>query len=379
MANVFEQVDMIAAEALLHMEDSLVIAGLCAKDVSSDFSVTPNGYSVGESIRFKTRPSYVAKEFTGSLDKQEVKEVSRTMTIEKHLDVSVELTAKELALDFESFTDQVIIPAAYALAEKVDVYVGTKILDARGLYADSSVLGTAASMASARSAANYQQLNPMGRFGLVDSTLEARMLGAEYFNRSNYRGAQGELTLTYGSMGKMMNFDWFASMNFPESTLNASNETTATDNSGSANQIGDTTLKVDALTNPITAGNFLSIAGCRRRFIVKTDAASSATTIELVDPIDEVIADNAAVTVVNDNETVTMHGALFDDRSLGVAFPMLDKPEDKVASTISDNGVSIRVVKGYNMETKKTLMSLDVLCAAAALDPRRITLIGDAA
>jgi len=379
MANVFENVDMIAAEALVHMEDSLVIAGLCAKDVSSDFSVTPNGYAVGESIRFKTRPSYVAKEFTGSLDKQEVKEVSRTMTIDKHLDVSVELTAKELALDFESFSEQVIIPAAYALAEKIDIYVGTKVLDARGLYADSSVLSTAASMASARSSANYQQLNPIGRFGLVDSTLEARMLGAEYFNRSNYRGAQGEKTLTFGTMGTMMNFNWFASMNFPESTLSASSETTATDNAAGANQIGDTTLKVDALTNEITAGNFLAVAGCRRRLVVKTTAAAAATSISLVDPIDEYIEDGVAVTVVQDNNTVTMHGALFDDRSLGVAFPMLDKPEDKIASTISDNGVSIRVVKGYNMDTKKTLMSLDVLCAAAAIDPRRITLIGDAA
>lgn len=379
MSHLFEQVDMLAAEALVHLEDSLVISGLCAKDVTSDFSIKPNGYSVGDVIRFKTRPSYQAKEFTTTVDKQSIREVHRSMTVEKHLDVTVELTAKELAMDFESFADQVIQPAAYALAEKVDVYVGTKILQGRGLFAEASVLSTAASMASARGAANYQQLNPAGRFGLVDSVCEARLLGAEYFNRSNYRGNDSELSLKYGIMGKMMNFDWFASQNFPASTITASTGTATTDNTGDANLIGDSTLKVDALAAEITAGNYLTIAGCRRKYIVATTASAAATSIALVDPIDEYIADGAAITITNDGATVTVRGALFDSNSLGVAFPVLDTPDDKVASTIADNGVSIRIVKGYDMSTKTTMMSLDLLCAANAIDPRRITLIGDAA
>ncbi len=74
---------------------------------------------------------------------------------------------------------------------------------------------------------------------------------------------------------------------------------------------------------------------------------------------------------------MTYHGAIFDDRSLAVAFPMLDLPEDKVAATAYSNGVSIRMVKGYDMQTKKTTMSLDLLIGAFMLDPRRTTLLAD--
>ena len=66
-----------------------------------------------------------------------------------------------------------------------------------------------------------------------------------------------------------------------------------------------------------------------------------------------------------------------DDRSLAVAFPILDLPEDKVAASASSKGVSIRIVKGYDMSSKKTTMSLDLLVGAFALDPRRITLAAD--
>jgi len=379
MSNVFEQPSVIAAEALIHLEDSLVITAKTAKDVTSEFNKNQNGYSVGQSVNFKTRPAYVAKEFTGNIDKQDIRETSRPMIIEKHFDVSVDLTAVELAMDLDNFSDQVIQPASYALAEKVDGYVGTKILQGQGLYASSTVLDTAADMALARSAANYQQLNPMGRFGLVNSTLEARLLGAEYFNRSNYRGSDAEATLRDAEMGKVMNFNWAASMNVPEATQAQSAEVTTTDNSGGANLVGAKTVKVAATTVAIADGSFMKVAGCRRYLRVNGAVSTGATTIPVVDPVTEPIEDGAAVTFPNAGTTVTIMGALFDSDSIGVAMPVLDKPEDKASAVIANNGVSIRIVKGYNMDTKKTTLSLDLLVAAMAIDPRRITLIGDAA
>jgi hypothetical protein len=379
MPNVFETPDVIAAEALMHLEDSLIIAARAAKDVTSEFSIRPNGYAVGQSINFKTRPSYIAKEFNGTIDTQDIRESSRPMSIEKHFDVSVSLSAVELAMDLDNFSDQVIKPAAYALAEKVDKYVGTKILDAQGLYGSSSVLSTAADMALARSAANYQQLNPTGRFGIVNDLLEARMLGTEYFNRSNYRGADGEETLRTGNMGVVMNFDWYSSLNFPESVVAQPDATAATDNSNGANVVGNKTLKVTAVSATIPAGSFVKVAGCRRYLRVANNVASGATVINLVDPITEYIEDGAAITCPNGGQSVTIMGALFDSDSLGVAMPVLDRPEDKVSAVLADNGVSIRIVKGYDMTTKSTTLSLDLLCASIALDPRRITLVGDAA
>ena len=66
-----------------------------------------------------------------------------------------------------------------------------------------------------------------------------------------------------------------------------------------------------------------------------------------------------------------------DDRSLAVAFPKLDEPGDKITATADSNGVSVRIVKGYDMQTKKDTLSLDLLVGAFALDPRRITLAAE--
>ena len=60
-----------------------------------------------------------------------------------------------------------------------------------------------------------------------------------------------------------------------------------------------------------------------------------------------------------------------------MAMPMLDTPPDKPSFAASNNGVSIRVVQGYNMTTKVETLSMDLLVGAVAYDPRRITLIAD--
>ena len=379
MANVFEQVDMLGAEALMHLEDSLVIANVCSKDLTSDFTSRPNGYAVGDTVNFKTRPAYEAKEFTGTIDTQDVRESKRPMIIEKHLDVSIELTAKELALDFDGFSEQVIQPAAYALAEKVDRYVGTKILSGCGMSVDTTILDTAASMANARKDANYQQLQPGGRFALVNDILEARLLGADYFNTSSVRGGDAEVTFREASMGRAMGFDWLSSLNMPEQSHASSNGTSTTNSDGTTNLVGMKVLTFAALTGTINAGDRISIAGVRRPLIAAGTAASSATSVTLVDPISEIIPDAAAVTIIGAGKTQSIMGAMFDTAALGTAFPILDLPEDKVAATVGNNGVSIRLVKDYNINTKKTTMSLDVLVGSFALDPRRITLLADQA
>jgi hypothetical protein len=254
MANAWEQVDSIAAEALMHLEDSLVITQLTATDKTADFLTTPNGYKVGDAVRIKTRPEYAVKEFDvdGSIVRQDIRESTRNMTIEKHLDVSVAVTAKEKVLDLDSFSAQVIQPAAYALAERADLYVGTKILDAAGLYASDALFTAQGDMAQARKAATLQQLDP-NRMCLVDIDLEATLLSADYFSTWAQRGPSGEESFNMGSMGHAMGMDFYSSLQFPSDAHTPGDGTTATNGDptvagATANIIGATTLTVDATT-----------------------------------------------------------------------------------------------------------------------------------
>ena len=383
MVNAWENVTLIAAEFLRHLETALVITSLAGKDITSEFNLQPNGYKVGDSIRVKTNPEYVTTEFSSTITKQAIRSSHRTITIEKHLDISVSVGAKEKRLNMQDFTNEVIIPAAYQMAEDADKYVGTKILNARGLYDSADLFASAADMASARSAANLQRLQPGGRFCLVNDTIESKLLGASYFNTFNTRGPDGQSVFRTGSMGPAMGMTFFASLNFPTWSHAVGDGVSQTDNGSGGNtnnQIGATVLTIDALTlaEAIPAGAFIKVAGCKRYFRCKTlsNAGANTTAVPLVDPIDEYVADNAAVTLVGSGTLAAM-GAIFDSASLGVAMPMLDPPSDKPSSVVSNNGYSLRVVQGYDMDTKTEIMSIDMLIGAEAYDGRRITLLTD--
>ena len=379
MANAWQEIDMIAAEALMHLEDGLVIARSVARDKTSDFMSRPNGYAVGDTVRIKTRPEYTVNEFTdgGSITVQDIRESTRSMQIEKHYDVSVQVSAKEKVLDVESFSEQVIMPAAYKLAEYCDVYCGSEILNARGEYSSNALFGTQADMAAARKAATLQQLDPSSRMCLVDLDLEATLLGTSYFATWAQRGDSGQTVFDNANMGSAMGMQFLSSINFPSYTHTRSSGTTTTDNTVATNNlIGGNTLTVDAITGGFLAGDRIQVAGVRRPMVVASGGAALATTIVLVDPIDEIIPDGAAVTVISAGNSITAaHGAIFDSQSLGIAMPMLDPPSDKPSSVLSNNGYSIRIVQGYDMATKKDTLSLDLLIGAEAYDPRRITLL----
>lgn len=382
MANIWEHPSIIAAEALQHLEDALIIAPLCARDKTSEFTNKSNGWKVGDTVSFRTHGEYDVTDFSTTISPQDITTSSRPMTIEKHYDISVQVTAREAALDLDSFSEQVIRPATYKLAETVDTYLGTKILQAQGLYVSNDLFASAADIAQARKAAILQQL-AMNRYCLLDLDTEATLLGQTWFNQSQTRGKDGEMSLRTGQMGITMGMDFYSSIAFPTNSVafDCGSATAVTNNTaGTKNLIGDTAITFDAgSAAPFNAGDRLAIAGVRRPVIVKTTVAdaSGATSVDIVDPITEVIPDNAAITVIGSGQDIIYHGAIFDDRTLAVAFPMLDLPEDKVAATASNNGVSIRIVKGYDISTKKTTMSLDLLVGSFMLDPRRVTLLAE--
>ena len=385
--NAWESVDWIASEALMHLEDALIITRLTAKDLTAEFNHTANGYAKGDSVSIKTNPEYEARDFDADNSEtkpQGIRSSKRQLTIEKLFDVSVEMTAKEKRLNFEDYSSQVIMPAAYALAEKLDTYTGTKILQAAGLYASDGLFASAADMALARKAANIQQLNPAGRFCLVNSDLEAMLLGATYFSTYNNRGDEGAAVFREGDMGRAMKMDFFSSLQFPENQHTAGTiGTLLSNNSGATNGtknnlIGSTTLPVDGGASvDIKAGDRIQVKGMRRPLIVASAFASASGDIPLVDPITEVVPDNAAITVIGAGQALETKGAIFDNNSIAVAMPMLDTPSDKPSFVAGNNGYSLRVVSGYDMKYKKEMMSLDCLIGAAAQDTRRITLLDE--
>ena len=390
--NEFINIDLVSAEALAHLQDNLVMRNLCAMDKTADYNQKANGYKVGDMISFKTNPVYEVKTFderasdntwtrddTKVIVPQDIRSATRAMYIEKHFDVSVTLSAREKAMHFDQFIEEIVVPASKALANQCDAYIGTKLLQAQGLYASSAVIATKADLAQARKASEYQQLTDP-KFIIMNTDLEATLLGSDWFNGYDNRGT--DEAFRRGFMSETLGFNFYSSQNFPVSTHTNASGTAVTVASPTTtqNKIGTSTLYVTSATTAMNAGDRIIVAGCRRPMIVKTAVSATDTTIALVDPITELIPASAAITTVGGNaKALTFSGCILDAQSLGVAMPKLDTAEGMINSVVSDNGISIRVVQGYNQEKKISTMSFDLLIGAFALDPRRMTLLANAA
>ena len=96
--NQFLTTKTIAREALPILESNLVFPALIYKDFSEDFS------KQGDTIQVRKPPVYNAAEFDGEIEIQDINEGEVLVKLDKIADVSVELSAKEMALNAEDFT-----------------------------------------------------------------------------------------------------------------------------------------------------------------------------------------------------------------------------------------------------------------------------------
>ena len=85
MANIWEHPSIIAAEALSHLEDALVIAPLCAKDKTSDFTNKANGWKVGDTISYRTHGEYTVDEFSTTISAQAIASSTRAWKLKNTL------------------------------------------------------------------------------------------------------------------------------------------------------------------------------------------------------------------------------------------------------------------------------------------------------
>jgi len=381
--NNFNTPSILVAEVLRHMQDNLIIGSTMYRDMTTDFTSRSNGHKVGDSISIITAPDYVTKDFTGTIVTQDIRNSTRAITIEKHYDISVSLTSREMALEFDDLSRQVLAPIGTRIAESIDAYLGTKILQGHGLYNHAAATGTnptglfynAADMALARAQATNYQISLMDRVCLVDDVLEATLLGADYFNQVQIRGANAPNTLEGANLGRMMGMNFWSSVNYPTTSRTANSGTTTTNNTGTTNLIGATTLTVDSVTTGYTAGDHIMVAGLKRPMIVASDVVATATAIPLVDPITELVPDGVAVTVIAAGETTVYHGAIYTPGAFAYAMPPLDLPDGNSGAVITSDGFSMRLVTDYNVTTKTHVLSIDCLVGAFCADPRKVMLI----
>ena len=371
---------VVAAEALDQLDYELVAGSLMYRDKTDDFS-TVRGMKVGEFITVRTVTDFRTDEFTGvgPIDPQEVQQSGRQLKIEKHFDVSVEITARERALNLDGIRKEIVNPAMTSMAQKIDTYLLTKAQQSQGLFTSGTLLTNAAAIAQANKKATRQQISKAGRIALLDDELEAVLLGTDTFSKFDTRGEAGATALANASMGHLMGNDWYSSVNFNTTTSTPGTGTGVLDNTLPADNLqGLSVLTTLATTGTFEIGDKIYIAGAKRAFTVAAQVLATATAIPIVEQINENLSalDGNAITVESAGVATTIQGIMFNQGAYGYAAPPLDQAAGDLSGVASAAGLSVRMTEAYDIQSKKTFWSFDMLLGADAVDARKTMMLG---
>lgn len=406
MANsVKKQASMVAKEAIMILENELVMAKKVHRAHESEFSQTPNGYKKGNTITIRKPADFTVRDGAVA-SSQDVVEGSTSLVVDKRKGIDFKFSSQELTQDMNSLSERVIRPAMIQLANQVD-------MDLQALYSSiPNWVGTPGQ--TINSYADFikgpERLNEFGvpmedRCGTISPADHAGLLGSQ---TSLYDATIIKPAYRKAETGMIGGVDLYMTQNVPTHTVGVATGTPLV-NGGSQNvtwdaskDSGTQTLNTDGWTNSTTgilkAGDVFTIAGVYavnpvtkvalpflRQFTVMADANSGASTgpaaLTISPPIitsgaqqtcSAAPADNAAITVLGTGGTSYRQNMAFHRNAFALAMVPLEIPPSKqpVASRQSYKGLSVRVIPYYDGTNDVENWRLDILYGVKAIDPR---------
>jgi len=210
MPNNFLTPNTIAKEALMVLRNNAVMANLVHRDYSDDFVG-----AVGDTITIRKPATFEADEFSGTIKVQDATEGSVDVKLDKLLDVSFAVTSRQLTLDIADFSEQLLVPAMQAFANKIDKYLLALEAELTGRVPHASGVIAPADMLAARKILNENAAPLANRRFVVGSTAEAELLSHELFTAASQVGDQGT-ALREASLGRKYGMDIYLDQNISQ-------------------------------------------------------------------------------------------------------------------------------------------------------------------
>ena len=384
MANSILTPTAVTREALRVLHQKLNFVGNVNRQYDDSFA--KSGAKIGDSLKIRLPNQYTVR--TGAvLDVQDTSETSTTLQIATQKGVDLNFSSNELTLSMDDFSKRVLEPAMAVLAAAIESDALAMRNDVYNMVDNTSAAITFAKAAEARKKLQ-DCLAPEDnkRHALLNTLDNARFVDTlkGLFNPS------GNISSQYrdGSMGRALGFDFYENTHLSAQSVGAraSYQTNAvTAQTGSS-------LIVDTGTGAISKGEVFTIAGVNRvhpetkvdtgvlqQFVVTADYAGGSGTISISPAI---VASGATQNVTNgaaNDKVLTFIGtastnygqSLFfheDAFTFATADLVMPKGVDFAAREVYD-GISMRVVRQYDINNDKFPCRLDVLYGYKTLRP----------
>jgi hypothetical protein len=399
---------VIAKAALAILDNELDVLGTFYRAPESEFSKSVNGYQVGDTISIR-RPADFTVRNTITASAQDVIEGKVNLSIDQVRGVDFDFTSQDLTLNIKDLGERVIKPAVINIVNEVARDCMTQMY--QGAYnwvgTPAQLVNSFADFAKAPERLDemavptdmrYAALNPQDFWAMTGSQTSLYITNAA---NSAYRD---------GSLGKIGGIDTLMTQVMPTHTVGVATGTPAI-NGGSQNVTYDTAKNTwsqslvtknwtNSTTGIVKAGDVFTIANVfavnpktratlpfLQQFVVQADANSGATTgpatLTISPPIitsgphqtvNAAPADNALLTVLGTGGTGYRQNLAYHKNAFALAMvPMVAPPGAIDVGRESKNGISIRVIPGYDHTNDKTTWRMDVLYGRKLVDPRLIT------
>lgn len=361
MANTFLTPEVVAKEALMVLQSNLVMADLVHRDYSDEF------VAVGDTVSVRKPAKFVARNFTGHTDPQDITEGSVPVKLDRFRDVTVAVTSKQMTLDIADFSAQVITPAMQAIAQAVDEDLLAAGIEGAGYIKSGDP--NAQDLADIADLAKKLDLNKVpaqNRHLVLHPTHKYRYALTD--NLSNVSYAGDNATLRDALLGRVYTLDTYMDQNAPDSNAAAPGSAVSFKISGTKGTRKVALSAVTAAAATVKAGDGFILGGYLYRFAEDKTASGGAVAEVAIDQPLMQDAQAVAAVVVNAPHSLAFHrnGIALVTRQL--ALPM---GAGKAAYASAD-GLAVRVVYDYDSDTKTDKISFDIIYGIKALDQELI-------
>lgn len=361
-----------------------------------DDAYAKTGAKIGDTLRIRMPNEYVVRSGM-AMAAQGTTEQKVDLVVNNVKGVDLNFTSEELALSLDDFADRIIDPAMSVLAANIeaDVY--------QGLYkqvynlVDGDTVAFGLTHASSAREVLTQNLAPLAkRSGILKPAHTTKFLA----DTKGLFQASDNIAEQYreGKIGRTAGADWWENTIFTDHTTGTAVKGDTLYNINGANQTG-ATLVVDTGTTTFKKGDIITLAGVNavhpetkadlgyaKQFVVTADTSTSTTSIAISPSIvtsgarQNVTASpttTGAVTKVGAGASELLNGSMLFYRD-AFTFATADLPmpdgTDKAYKAVVD-GISVSIVRDFNISDRTFPCRLDVLYGYAALRPQLATRI----
>ena len=393
MANSLLTIDMITRKALEILENNLVITRTVNRQYDDSFAV--EGAKIGSTLRIRL-PDRALVTDGAALQVQDDNEQFTTLTVSSQKHIGVNFTSAELTMQLDDFAERVLKPRISQLASSIDADVansyksifqsvgtpGTTPATSLVLLQAQQKLNESAAVMSPR----YATVNPAANAGLVEG-LKGLFNPVNTISRQFKNGLMGE-----GVLGlEEINMSQSIKQHTTGSRTGAHTVTTTVSTQGQA------TINITGTgSQTIAAGDVFTIAsvfavnpqtrestGSLQQFVVTeaNTASGGAYTSVKISPaiytstnalatVDSFPQSSAVVTFLGSASTQYPQNLVYHKDAISFATADLLLPQGvDMASRQVHNGISLRVVRQYDINNDRMPCRIDVLYGFNAIRP----------